>query len=458
MATPGGAGSHLASLAARRQSLQKARERLSLADTGGVAAARPQTGGLKGSSSTESGVEHVTPGTSSVETHQPAGVWEDTIDSSKVATGSDSVWRSTKEIFLNKSPDQLKDVGFTTPRHLADGSNNPEFGTKLDAWAEKQTNALIEEWSKTHGGKSPDIIHDGDKVTIEFDKSGPHLKIYETKYNGFEEMTETPNSHSPAPSHIEQPSSGGKQESIINRNIDKQILGEPRPHIIHPVTGEDLGEDPGVLPRQDWPAPSAPKAPLEQLHTPTIPSTPSLKHPDVLPPVEIKVPATPFETMKNTFEAITGDNAPARKVETIRNYISDMTSKPDYHGTNISGEKLNTLAQLLVSENRKLDSLVDMDTLTKAVETFEVQINKATSALLTHHFDNDKGYVIPIISADEKHVYFAQNLDHGWSLRKYNQDGSISALMQNIKKRMYDKDAAMFDLEDIADVLGYKMK
>lgn len=42
MATPGGAGSHLASLAARRQSLQKARERLSLAPSGGVANARPQ--------------------------------------------------------------------------------------------------------------------------------------------------------------------------------------------------------------------------------------------------------------------------------------------------------------------------------------------------------------------------------------------------------------------------------
>ena len=42
MATPGGAGSHLAALAARRASLQKARERLSLSNTGGVADARPQ--------------------------------------------------------------------------------------------------------------------------------------------------------------------------------------------------------------------------------------------------------------------------------------------------------------------------------------------------------------------------------------------------------------------------------
>lgn len=42
MATPSGGGSHLAALAARRQSIQKARERLSLAPSGGVAGARPQ--------------------------------------------------------------------------------------------------------------------------------------------------------------------------------------------------------------------------------------------------------------------------------------------------------------------------------------------------------------------------------------------------------------------------------
>ncbi len=42
MATPGGGGSHLAALAARRASLEKARSRLAISDTGGAAGARPQ--------------------------------------------------------------------------------------------------------------------------------------------------------------------------------------------------------------------------------------------------------------------------------------------------------------------------------------------------------------------------------------------------------------------------------
>jgi len=43
MSTPSGSGSRLAGLAARRQSLQKARERLSLAPSGGAAGQRPQS-------------------------------------------------------------------------------------------------------------------------------------------------------------------------------------------------------------------------------------------------------------------------------------------------------------------------------------------------------------------------------------------------------------------------------
>lgn len=90
--------------------------------------------------------------------------FENIIDSSKVS-GSDSIWKSTKQIFVDHS----KELGY---------KGEPNDAAALDKWAENQTGNMVAEMEKIKGGKLTDLVHGGDKVKIDLDAQGkPHLKF-----------------------------------------------------------------------------------------------------------------------------------------------------------------------------------------------------------------------------------------------------------------------------------------
>ncbi|MFY9493302.1 MAG: hypothetical protein WAP55_02410 [Minisyncoccia bacterium] len=86
------------------------------------------------------------------------GRFENTIDA-----GGDSIWRSTREIFTKNA----RELGYT------------EAKGDIAKWAETQTaNAVRELADQTRGGKVTDLVHAGDKVSMEIGTDGrPHLKF-----------------------------------------------------------------------------------------------------------------------------------------------------------------------------------------------------------------------------------------------------------------------------------------
>ncbi|MEK7501282.1 MAG: hypothetical protein AAB642_04130, partial [Patescibacteria group bacterium] len=90
--------------------------------------------------------------------------FEDIIDSSKVS-GSDSIWKSTREIFKGHA----QELGY---------KGGLDDKAALDKWAENQTGNAVAELEKVQGGKLADLVHGGDKVVIDLDAEGkPHLKF-----------------------------------------------------------------------------------------------------------------------------------------------------------------------------------------------------------------------------------------------------------------------------------------
>jgi hypothetical protein len=84
--------------------------------------------------------------------------FKDVIDS-KGLKGHDSVWKSTKEIFLRKLRDD-PDVGYEATKHE---------GETLEAWAERQTGNILRRYPEE---TKLDLVHNGDEVIISKDKSG----------------------------------------------------------------------------------------------------------------------------------------------------------------------------------------------------------------------------------------------------------------------------------------------
>ncbi len=89
--------------------------------------------------------------------------FEDTIDSSKV-NGSDSIWRSTHQIF----EDHAKELGYKGDL------NDHEV---LSKWAETQTANTVQHLNQEQGGNLADLVHDGDKVRVEILDGKPHLSF-----------------------------------------------------------------------------------------------------------------------------------------------------------------------------------------------------------------------------------------------------------------------------------------
>ncbi len=87
----------------------------------------------------------------------------DVIDSSKVS-GSDSIWRSTHQIF----EDHPKELGYTGDLNDHDA---------LSKWAENQTANVVQRLNQEQGGNLADLVHDGDQVKIELVDGKPVLSF-----------------------------------------------------------------------------------------------------------------------------------------------------------------------------------------------------------------------------------------------------------------------------------------
>lgn len=80
-----------------------------------------------------------------------------------IEPGGDSIWKSTREIFIKNA----RELGYT------------EDKGDVTQWAETQTANTVKELAgQEYGGKITDLVHPGDKVTVEVGGDGrPHLKF-----------------------------------------------------------------------------------------------------------------------------------------------------------------------------------------------------------------------------------------------------------------------------------------
>lgn len=113
-------------------------------------------------SSTPNGETEPTPPPPSPEVKTPSS-FADVIDSSKVS-GSDSIWRSTHQIF----EDHPKELGYTGDLNDHDA---------LSKWAENQTANVVQRLNQEQGGNLADLVHDGDQVKIELVDGKPVLSF-----------------------------------------------------------------------------------------------------------------------------------------------------------------------------------------------------------------------------------------------------------------------------------------
>ena len=242
--------------------------------------------------------------------------WADIIDSSKAAGGSDSVWKSTHDILTRHSPEELKKLGF-----------DPTKDT-LDKWADKKTAELLNDWTKTRGGQSPDFVHDGDKVVMEFDAEGrPHLKIYEN-------------------------------EGIYKADTGEKFYDEM-------MEGK-------ALPKAEEIQPPAPTTTIDSAKMEKIISDRQSIENAAIERAS-GTSANPFDILKDTYEYATGVSAEKVKVEAVRQYIDDLVDTDEYKklgGRDISGEKLNAFARMFPfgKEGGAEKNLLDLDSPKKLAE------------------------------------------------------------------------------------------
>lgn len=122
---------------------------------------------IKESALTSAGGEVEAPTeTPTLESEQSVGAkpthFENIIDSSQVE-GSDSVWKSTRELFMQN-------------RHRMDYNASKDWPPS--EWADKKTAELVKEYADAHGGQAPELVHNGDKVVVETGADGKyHLKV-----------------------------------------------------------------------------------------------------------------------------------------------------------------------------------------------------------------------------------------------------------------------------------------
>lgn len=119
------------------------------------------TGGHSGEA--QANTVDTTQGQPAPETPPAPTQFSDTIDSSEVS-GSDSIWKSTKAMFLRNA----EDLGY----------KGDEAG--LDKWAETQTANAVKELTEAQGGNLKDLVHDNDLVHLTKGEDGNwHLSVEE---------------------------------------------------------------------------------------------------------------------------------------------------------------------------------------------------------------------------------------------------------------------------------------
>ncbi len=118
--------------------------------------------------SSDTKAESSKPGGYGVEQPRPPQVtgnpyFEDKIDSTNL-NGSDSIWRSTHQMF----EDHAKELGYK-------GDINDHRA--LSAWAENQTGNAVQHLNQEQGGNINDLVHNADKVRLSFENGKPHLSF-----------------------------------------------------------------------------------------------------------------------------------------------------------------------------------------------------------------------------------------------------------------------------------------
>ncbi len=92
--------------------------------------------------------------------------YEDTIDSDEIR-GNDSLWRSTRDTLTNNA--------------IAFGfEGDPNDAAEVKQWAEGKTAELVKDLAERQGGEIADLVHQGDRITIDITPEGAQLNVAAT--------------------------------------------------------------------------------------------------------------------------------------------------------------------------------------------------------------------------------------------------------------------------------------
>lgn len=323
-----------------------------------------------------------------------------------------NVWNTTRDMFLYRSPEKLKELGFDVPR------TDPEFGEKLSHWADAKTSELLNQYAREHGGHMPDVVHEGDKVLVEFKDGKLDLKVLDSHGNELE-----PSSTEIAEEQAEskQPPMSDEETKALEEKLQQRVMEEGLPK---------SGITP-MPPIETLPVTETPKTPLTEL----------------------------VQKLKET-ESLIG-NQETKITNAVKEYVASTINSEKYAGLKIDGEKLNTFAHMFpmkgIAEN--IDDLDTPEELAKAIELFNNKLHLAAETLIRGEM---KGLTVrdspfPVESMDGARIYFAKPLGNNeWGLVKYDQTGQHYQDIQNPSKNFWAGDKLKFNLKDVIKILGYK--
>ena len=309
-----------------------------------------------------------------------------------------NVWNTTRDIFLYRSPEKLKELGFDVPRA------DPEFGEKLSHWADAKTAELLNQYAHEHGGHMPDVVHEGDKVIVEEIDGKLHLKVLDSHGNELLEEQAAPS----AEIKPEQP----------------------------PMSDEEMK---GL--EEKLPAP-------QHIEAPTVIETP-------------KIPLTELvEKLKET-ESLIQDKE-TKITNAVKEYVAETINSEKYAGLKIDGKKLNTFAHMFPMKGvaESVESIDTPEELAKAIELFNNKLHLATETLIKGGMKGltSKDSPFPVESMDGARIYFAQPLGgNEWVLKKFDQTGQNYQGIQNPFKRFWARDKLKFELKDVIKILKTKI-
>ncbi len=325
--------------------------------------------------------------------------FEDIIDSSKVA-GSDSIWKSTREIFTGHA----QELGYK-------GSLDDKAA--LDKWAETQTaNSIKELADKEYGGKIPDLVHGpttggaGDKVVVEIGGDGkPHLKF--------------------------EASSGIKPGYLEHEEIKPETPETTKPQesqeIKPPVR---LDEPTGVQP------------------PPAVEGT-GIKPPETTPS-EIPAAGSPGAKLKEAYEASPDRN---RQLKAVKDYLEKTVAEPE-NKIIYPKNRLYAFARMFPVEGvaAKIENMDTPAELARALKSFDGHIAAATRTLLRGDLQQmTKDAAFFPVEGKNHELYFTQSLGKGewWLWRLDDKDRYLAA------KLTPNKEVFKFNLDNLKEFLDY---